>query len=52
MVSLIFLFLLIGYDRGTDTLIGEDLQQQAVCQASVQNMHTVYAVTDGGSTVV
>ena len=51
-MSLILFFLLIGYDRSSDTLIGEDLQQQAVCQTSIQNMHTVYTVADRRSTVV
>lgn len=52
MVSLILFFLLIGYDCGTDTLISEDLQQQAVCQTSVQDMYAVYTITDSGSTVI
>ena len=49
---LILFFLLIGYDCGTDTLISEDLQQQAVCQTSVQDMYAVYTITDSGSTVI
>lgn len=52
IVSLILFFLLIGYDCGTDTLISEDLQQQAVCQTSVQDMYAVYTITDSGSTVI
>ena len=53
----------LAYSGGLDTtaiipwlkekdVYKRQLQQQAVCQTSVQDMYAVYTITDSGSTVI
>lgn len=43
---------LIGNDGSADSLVGKDLQQQAVGHAAVQDVYSADTVLDGGGTVV
>ena len=42
----------IGYDRGSDTLFGKDFQKQAVRYSSIQDMHAGNAAADRRCAVV